>query len=280
MRSSISYFFEEIIYKIFRFRYLLSSDANKNKKKVLVNGTPKTGTTWIIRMLTSIPGYRSTGNFGYDILRFNNVKPGEVVHGHLPHTDELAESLHNNSIKLIITLRDPRDQLISGMFHIRFDKTNVWHQRVVEMSDDEVINVLIEGPQGVDGYPRLGSVISRMNISLSWLNSSFPVCCIRYEDLIKNPNRILKSAFSDLEMDIDDSLVRRIIQKNRFERLTIGRKLWKQGRKAGQEDKLSHVRKGIIGDWRNYFTADHKKMFKESTGMLLIDLGYEHNSNW
>jgi hypothetical protein len=127
MRSSVPYIFEEIIYKLFQFKYLFSPEANKIKKKVLVNGTPRTGTTWIIRMLTSIPGYRSTGNFGYDILRFNNVKPGDVVHGHLTHTDEMAESLRNNSIKLIITLRDPRDQLISGMFHIRFDKTNIWH---------------------------------------------------------------------------------------------------------------------------------------------------------
>jgi len=280
MRSSVSYIFEEIIFKLFQFKYLLSPEVNKNKKKVLVNGTPRTGTTWIIRMLTSIPGYRSTGNFGYDILRFNNVKPGDVVHGHLPHMNETAELIRNNAIKLIITLRDPRDQLISNMFHIRFDKTNVLHQRIVEMSDDQAINAFIEGRPGVDGYPGLGSVISRMNISLSWSNSSFPVCCIRYEDLIKNPNRILKSALSDLEMDIDDSLLSRIIQKNRFRRLTIGRKLWKKGRKAGQEDQLSHYRKGIIGDWRNYFTADHKKMFKESTGMLLIDLGYEHDNNW
>ena len=217
MRSSVSYIFEEIIYKLFQFKYLLSPEANKNKKKVLVNGTPRTGTTWIIRMLTSIPGYRSTGNFGYDILRFNNVKPGDVVHGHLQYMNEMAELICNNDIKLIITLRDPRDQLISLMFHIRFDKTNVWHQRIVEMSDDEAINALIEGRPVIYGYPGLGSVIDRMNISLSWLNSSYPVCCIRYEDLIKNPNRILKSALSDLEMDIDDSLIRSIIQKNRFD---------------------------------------------------------------
>jgi len=280
MRTSISYIFEEIIYHLLRYKYLLSAEASKNKKKILVNGTPKTGTSWIIRMLTSIPGYRSTSNFGYDILRFNYVKPGDVVHGHLPHTNELAELIRNNGIKLIITLRDPRDQLISNMFHIRRYKTNVWHQRIFEMSDDEAINALIEGRPGMDGCPGLGSVISRMNISLSWLNSSFPVCCIRYEDLIKNPSRRFQSTLSDLEMDIDDSLIRIIIQKNRFERNTIGRKLWKQGRKPGQTDQLSHVRKGIIGDWRNYFTDDHKKRFKESTGMLLIDLGYEHDSNW
>ena len=130
MRSSVSYFFEEVIYKLFQFKYLLSPEVNNNKKKLLVNGTPRTGTTWIIRMLTSIPGYRLTGNFGNDIQRFYNVKPGDVVHGHHPHTNEMAELLRNNAIKLIITLRDPRDQLISRMFHIRFDKTksgiNAW----------------------------------------------------------------------------------------------------------------------------------------------------------
>jgi hypothetical protein len=39
-------------------------------------------------------------------------------------------------------------------------------------------------------------------------------------------------------------------------------------------------RKGIIGDWRNYFTSEHKQAFKNVAGQLLIDLGYEPNFDW
>jgi len=43
---------------------------------------------------------------------------------------------------------------------------------------------------------------------------------------------------------------------------------------------LSHFRKGIIRDWKNYFTREHKKLFKEVAGRLLIREGYEKNTKW
>ena len=47
----------------------------------------------------------------------------------------------------------------------------------------------------------------------------------------------------------------------------------KSGRKPGQEDQNSFVRKGISGDWRNKFTPEHKARFKEIAGDLLIRVG-------
>jgi hypothetical protein len=38
--------------------------------------------------------------------------------------------------------------------------------------------------------------------------------------------------------------------------------------------------KGKIGSWKDYFTPDQRKLFKEHAGQLLIDLGYEKDLNW
>lgn len=42
----------------------------------------------------------------------------------------------------------------------------------------------------------------------------------------------------------------------------------------------STFRKGTIGNWYDQFSDEHKQAFKNVTGDLLIDLGYEPNNNW
>lgn len=39
-------------------------------------------------------------------------------------------------------------------------------------------------------------------------------------------------------------------------------------------------RKGMIGDWKEHFTEEHKQACKKLIGQLLIDLGYEHDEDW
>ncbi len=63
------------------------------------------------------------------------------------------------------------------------------------------------------------------------------------------------------------------LRKNAFERNT-------RGRRPGQEDAHHHYRKGIPGDWRNYFSPRVVDAFKKRYGPLLIQLGYETSDNW
>lgn len=44
--------------------------------------------------------------------------------------------------------------------------------------------------------------------------------------------------------------------------------------------KSSTFRKGIIGDWKNYFNQEHIQLYKEKYGYELIKLGYENDLNW
>jgi lipopolysaccharide transport system ATP-binding protein len=52
------------------------------------------------------------------------------------------------------------------------------------------------------------------------------------------------------------------------------------GRSKGTEDPVSHYRKGIAGDWRNYFTPRVADAFKKRFGDILIAAGYEKDLNW
>jgi hypothetical protein len=52
------------------------------------------------------------------------------------------------------------------------------------------------------------------------------------------------------------------------------------GRERGSEDVGSHYRKGIAGDWVNYFTREHAEAFQDKFGDLVGRLGYEANADW
>jgi lipopolysaccharide transport system ATP-binding protein len=62
--------------------------------------------------------------------------------------------------------------------------------------------------------------------------------------------------------------LREVVIAYQFER-------WTGGRQRGQEDSTAHERKGIAGDWRNYFSDRIKRTFKERYGELLIATNYE-----
>lgn len=52
------------------------------------------------------------------------------------------------------------------------------------------------------------------------------------------------------------------------------------GRSPGNEDPLSHYRKGTPGDWRNHFRPAHVAAFKARYPGLVPALGYEPDDDW
>jgi hypothetical protein len=44
--------------------------------------------------------------------------------------------------------------------------------------------------------------------------------------------------------------------------------------------KSPTFRSGNTGEWKKYFTDEHKSIFKDVAGDLLVRLGYETNNDW
>jgi sulfotransferase family protein len=49
---------------------------------------------------------------------------------------------------------------------------------------------------------------------------------------------------------------------------------------AGEENKRSFLRKGVVGDWRNQFSLEAREVFDRYAGEELILLGYEKDRKW
>lgn len=266
---------EEIKYNWVYYRHQLNNGAVDQNAKVLVNGSPKTGTTWMYKMISSLPGYLHIGNFNGHIKKYDEVQAGNVVHGHDPFSEELHNILLQNQIRTILMIRDPRDQLISRMFHVKRSQNHLWHERIQKMSLDDLLMLCIEGRDDLPGTD------SMINLTLSWLIHDSGALAMKYETLLADPVPNFAKVLRHIGIHKNvDSLAGVIVERNRFERLSMGKRIWENGRKPGQENNNSHFRKGITGDWKNYMKPAHIQKFKEIAGHQLIELGYEKDLNW
>jgi hypothetical protein len=96
---------------------------------------------------------------------------------------------------------------------------------------------------------------------------------VRYEDLLVHPNEEIERLLGFLGADTEPKIVEHCVSSASFEKLS-------KGRERGEEDPTSFYRKGVAGDWRNHFTAEDSRIFKEEAGDLLIQLGYEKDLDW
>jgi len=165
-----------------------------------------------------------------------------------------------------VVLRDLRDTAVSAYFSLKLSHPT--------MGSAEKIRRKLNSRDLEDGL---------LWILKNWLSINAKICSswvesdehwIRYEDLLVNDSMILEEVLlKKCLLDVEMETFRKAVSSCRFESLS-------QGRKRGEEDVSSHVRKGIAGDWRNYFTPKVKKFFKQRYGDLLVRSGYEKNDQW
>jgi lipopolysaccharide transport system ATP-binding protein len=170
--------------------------------------------------------------------------------------------------KHFFVLRDLRDTMISGYFSLKIshpkfkvDAVNVLRDRLQELNQDEGLMLML------DEWIPLNAQIQR-----SWIESGEPI--IRFEDLLTDAEGILTEVLLErCELGVSRRRLHRAIERESFERLS-------GGRTRGEEDVSAHYRKGIAGDWRNYFNEELAETFKERYGDLLIAAGYERDNGW
>lgn len=95
---------------------------------------------------------------------------------------------------------------------------------------------------------------------------------VRYETMLADHPRQLQRLFDFLGVAADSELAVQIAQATTFESL--------HGRPAGDHQPTAKARRGIAGDWKNWFTRADGRLFHELAGAALIRLGYEPDAEW
>lgn len=169
-----------------------------------------------------------------------------------------------------VVIRDLRDTMVSNYFSLKTSHREDglspevldFRERLNRSSVTEGLLMTLE--EWVPG--------GAGEIQESWLKSGETL--YRFEDIVLGDAELLRRVLLEqCELPTTREDLDRAIEKTSFEKLS-------GGRSPGREDLRSHWRKGVAGDWRNYFTGEIKAPFKERYGDLLVSTGYETDLDW
>jgi hypothetical protein len=162
--------------------------------------------------------------------------------------------------------RDPRDMLVSQVFFATdMNEEHGMHEYYKSLPDfGERLKVAITGIDQDGLY--MVSVKQRYASVFEWLEQP-NVMCIRFEDLINKRDTTLDAMLDEVE-------------STGYEIPTPREKALSVLVEAIQPKKSHTFRSGKTGSWREHFTEEHKKLFKDMTGDLLLKLEYEKDNDW
>lgn len=214
--------------------------------------------------------------------------PGaKVIGDKTPHYVYVLDEIRSiyPEARIIHILRDGRDVVLSNLF-------NTWNRaedrggsakappEVLDKRDrffaDPETFLARESIFTEDMLRRVAQGWSRtVRKGLEDGNALFGERCaqVKYEDLLQAPRKEVQRLLSLLGVSDDGYSTSGMIEENSFEKMS-------GGRQRGEDDPTSFFRKGLAGDWKNYFTERDKQIFKNQAGEALIRLGYETDSDW
>jgi len=195
----------------------------------------------------------------------DSLQAGDIASAHLFARHEAVARVTTPIFVPYFIFRDPRDVVVSHVFYVTVMEPNhVHHEYYQSLPDFDVrLKVSILGRPDVDiEFP---DIARRFAPYLGWLDQP-SVMKIHFEDLIHNRTETLNRI-------IDHFLARVPLHTNR-------NLLLKSLEASINPGKSPTFRSGKTGEWKKHFTDEHKKIFKDVAGDLLIRLGYETDNDW
>jgi hypothetical protein len=200
------------------------------------------------------------------VTELKQIPPGVIGWGYVEATSENITFLCQPHRVNYFIYRDPRDMLVSQVFFATdMNEEHGMHEFYKSLPDfGERLKAAITGIDRDGLY--MVSVKQRYAGVFEWLEQP-NVMCIRFEDLINK-----RDATLDAMLDEVESIGYNIPTPRSKARSIL--------RQAIQPRKSHTFRSGKSGGWREHFTEEHKDLFKDVAGDLLVRLGYEKDDNW
>ena len=195
----------------------------------------------------------------------DSLRPLDVASAHLFARPDVTARVTSAAFVPYFIFRDPRDVVVSHVFYVtEIEARHVHHEFYTLLPDfDSRLKVSILGRPDADmEFP---DIAARFAPYLGWLEQP-SVMKIHFEDLIDD-------RAGTLDLIVDHFLAR--------VPLPTPRQLMRYALESSVNPSRSPTyRTGKTGEWRKHFTEEHKRIFKNVAGDLLIKLGYESNQDW
>ena len=195
----------------------------------------------------------------------DSLRPLDIASAHLFAWPEVLERLATPAYLSYFIFRDPRDVAVSHVFYVtEMEKRHVHHEYYAALPD---FNARLSA--SIIGRPDAGvefpDIAARFAPYLGWLDHP-AVMPIHFEDLVNDRpaalERIVDHFLARVPLAVPRSRIHEVLES------------------SINPAKSPTFRSGRTGEWKQHFTPQHRAMFKEAAGDLLIRLGYEKDNDW
>jgi hypothetical protein len=246
------------------------------KQIFFVCGAPKSGTTWLQRVLDAHPEISCSGE-GHFIERFA-IPLSNVMRDYVAHMTLVATRVYEGEPYYPPIKPADFDRIVQSFVFDRLmsrhpgpevrwigDKTprytGVLPMLLRIFPDARFINI-VRDPRDV-ALSRLHQAKRAKLEPIDAFTKAHPsrLHNLRYEDMVGDPAWEARRAFGFLGVSTESKLVADIVGRTSFEALS--------GRKPGEEHPTSFLRKGVAGDWREALEPEGQRALGEVCGPLM-----------
>ncbi len=242
------------------------------QKNIVIVGYPKSGTTWLSRLVAELVSCPLQGDWGFEELDapykegLERESEFQVYKSH--HSFQEINKVSKLEIyKIIYIIRDPRDVVVSGVYYFNFLPRLLAEKKVIYKINSvlsktynslvsnkekkrQMIQAVLYGNKNVNSW-----------LSNSWLDHFTPylnkeVLFIKYEDLIDSPEVESQKILNYLKINQDLEYIKKSISNQSFQ----NRKLKDENKKDKHQKKI--LRKGKQGSWKKEFTTKEINQFQ------------------
>jgi len=262
-------------------------------KTIVIAGYPKSGTTWVTRLVAElvgcpVSGFWKASKFHNEIAKEGDERVSDFTCYKSHHSfDKFAEIEKSSDFYLIQVIRDPRDIALSASHFFSVEKGALLRLRKLlysfkggprlyrpiknrlEKSSKSNSRFISKGNEKLDA---ISSAIVDGNKDISawlvpWADYVNPFLVegnfyLRYEDVLDNPRKECGRILEYLSIERTDNEIESAIESQSFKKLKQKFDQAEDGRNS------SFLRQGKSGTWQEELTDDQKSRFAELSDTL------------
>ncbi|XP_033753352.1 sulfotransferase 1C3-like [Pecten maximus] len=199
-----------------------------------------------------------------DLTNLTNMASPRVLNTHIPFRFLPKQHL-TKGCKIVHVLRNPKDTLVSWYNHCKLD-SRLRHPSTADEGEfpgtwENFLKDQIENKHNMyDGFIKYEKdwEVAKLTKAVTNVHTMF------YEDLRKDPVAEIKRLAGYLEVPAYEELVMDIADKCSFKNLQNAAISIKTGNIPVTEGGIKFLfRKGMVGDWKNWFTVAQNEQFDE-----------------
>uniref|UniRef100_A0A8C4PY78 Sulfotransferase n=1 Tax=Eptatretus burgeri TaxID=7764 RepID=A0A8C4PY78_EPTBU len=241
---------------------------------VFITTYPKSGTTWM-QVLLSLVYVEGDESRVKDINNFDrapwleammndvlNRKRPRLISSHLPFNLQ-PRMLREGKGKVIHVLRNPKDTLVS-FYH--------FHKLTKFLESPSDFQTFIE--QFIDAKVFIGSWFNHVR---GWYENTHPnILHVTYEDMTNDLDDVIKKVCEFLGKSLTNQQVESVKHHSSFNVMRDNPKTNHSKVEIFDFEKGTFIRKGKVGDWKDYFTVAQSERFDDvyHESMVGLDLDF------